>query len=308
MDQNPILAGILGVCVGDALGVPVEFVSREKLTTRPVIDMTGFGTHHQPPGTWSDDSSLTLCLVESLCHGFDLSDIANNFSKWLNENHWTPRGQVFDIGVSTQIAINKIKEVSHPQLAGGTSDQDNGNGSLMRILPLAFYVRKLDQQTKFNIIAQVSSITHAHQRSIIACSIYIQMIIYLLQGNDKKEAYKKTQRSILDHFHDDTELIHFYRLLENDITTYVEKEIKSSGYVVDTLEASIWSFLTTNNFKQALLRAVNLGEDTDTVGAVTGGLAGIHYGLKSIPAEWLNQLARKQDILKLVQLFSSVYQ
>ncbi|MGB4437301.1 MAG: ADP-ribosylglycohydrolase family protein, partial [Acetomicrobium sp.] len=145
MKKDKVIGGLLGLCIGDALGVPVEFQSREKLKRNPVKDMMGYGTHNQPPGTWSDDSSLAFCLAESLCNGFDLQDIADKFVKWMYEGYWTPWGKAFDVGHTTQIAISRLKKGVDPLESGPTDERSNGNGSLMRILPLIFYVEKMDE-------------------------------------------------------------------------------------------------------------------------------------------------------------------
>jgi ADP-ribosyl-[dinitrogen reductase] hydrolase len=176
MNKDKIFGGIFGLIVGDALGVPVEFVPREVLKKNPVTDMIGYGTYNQPPGTWSDDSSLTLCLVDSLCNGFNLNDIAKKFIKWYEEAYWTPFGEVFDVGNTTRIAINNLIYGIPPEKAGPSDEKSNGNGSLMRILPISFYVKNLDLDEQFDIPHKVSSITHGHPRSLIACGYYVQFI------------------------------------------------------------------------------------------------------------------------------------
>jgi ADP-ribosylglycohydrolase len=150
-------AVLLGVAVGDALGVPVEFLSRGAFK---VTDMTGYGTHNQPPGTWSDDTSLTLCLADSLSRGFSLDDIARNFVKWHDEAAFTAHGNVFDIGISTSKAIRNLKNGARPTESGCIDVNENGNGSLMRIAPLVFYVADKPQEGRFTITRRVSSITH----------------------------------------------------------------------------------------------------------------------------------------------------
>ncbi len=302
MAKNIVLDGLFGLCVADALGVPVEFVSREKLKKNPVRDMIGFGAYNQPPGTWSDDSSLAFCLAESLCKGYNLSDIAQMFCKFLYNSHWTPWGKVFDAGVITRIAISNLQKGVNPVLAGGRSEKDNGNGSLMRILPIVFHVKDLSNEDKFRIVAQVSSLTHGHLRSIIACAIYIEFAINLLKGQDREEAYENMKDTVLDFYKtEEKELENFSRILKDDIASFSEEEIYSTGYVVDTLEAALWCFLNTKTYKEAVLTAVNLGNDTDTVAAVTGGLAGIYCGFEKIPKKWVKQIARKEDIIKLAE-------
>jgi ADP-ribosylglycohydrolase len=160
---------LFGVAVGDALGVPVEFNSRQSIALNPVTDMNAHGTHDQLLGTWSDDSSLTFCLAEALTEQFDLQTIGNNFIAWLKKDFWTAHGNVFDVGVATRYAINRLQGGIHPDLAGGITENDNGNGSLMRILPLVLYIKDKPISDRFQITKQVSSITHGHIRSVIAC-------------------------------------------------------------------------------------------------------------------------------------------
>ncbi len=309
--RDKVLGGLVGLCVGDALGVPVEFKSRSYLKRNPVRDMIGYGAHNQPPGTWSDDSSLALCLAESLCHGFDLKDVAEKFVKWLFEGYWTPHGVVFDVGRTTRKAIKRLRDGVEPLKAGLDGEYSNGNGSLMRILPLAFYVEKLEPECQFELAHEVSCLTHRHPRSQMACGIYVQFAVQLLKGKAPCEAYSKTREIALEYYKKEPfchELPRFSRILEGNIAGIDEDGIKSSGYVIDTLEASLWCLLTSNTFSEAVLKAVNLGCDSDTTGAVTGGIAGIYYGFRNIPNNWVEALARKEDILELaVKFFESIY-
>ncbi|UMQ40682.1 ADP-ribosylglycohydrolase family protein [Chryseobacterium sp. Y16C] len=310
--ENIVKAGIFGVCIGDALGVPVEFRTRDELKRSPVTKMRALGTHRQPIGTWSDDSSLMLCLAESLCNGYNLEDMALKFLQWCNEEIWTPHGRVFDIGIATSQAIRRISKGTSPTLCGGTSEFDNGNGSLMRILPLLFYIKDLPIEQRFDKVKEVSSITHGHIRSILACFIYLEFALEILNKKEKWEAYKamqKTVREFLDHnpICSQNEMDKFHRVLELKVGEYdlaplhalKEEEISSSGYVLHSLEASLWCFLNSESYAEAVLKAVNLGEDTDTTGAITGGIAGIYYGFENIPQEWISVLARKEDIENL---------
>lgn len=303
-------SGLFGLAVGDALGVPVEFLSRDDLRENPVTEMLGFGTHHQPIGTWSDDSSLTFCLAESLCSGYDLNDIAKNFVKWFSGDLWTPHGKVFDIGIATRHAIHNIAKGYQPDLCGGISESDNGNGSLMRILPLVFYLQnETDVEVVFKKVKEVSSITHAHFRSVFACFIYVVYCLEILKDRNKFKSYKKMQDVVskfLENKNFNSEEINLFdRILKNDISKYPEVNIHSSGYVLDSLQASFWCFLNFNTFEGTVLKAVNLGEDTDTTGAITGGLAGLYYGFDVIPEKWIEVIARKNDIDDLCERFSS---
>jgi ADP-ribosylglycohydrolase len=302
---DKIKSALFGVAIGDALGVPVEFISRQALRKNPVKDMIGNGTHNMPKGTFSDDGSLTFCLAEALTNEFDLDTIGQNFVKWRYDNYWTSGGVVFDIGIATQRAIGRLVKRIKPDLAGDCEESSNGNGSLMRILPLGFYLLDKSINERFEITKQVSSITHGHIRSVIACFYYLEFARQLCEEKDKFEIYKELQRSIID-FMDSLsitqkEIVLFDRLLKGDIFELKEDHILSSGYVLHTLEASIWCLLTTNNYKDAVLKAVNLGDDTDTTAAVTGGLAGLLYGFDTIPAKWIKQLSRKDDIEDLAE-------
>lgn len=306
MNQAKLTKAVLfGVAVGDALGVPVEFKSREMLAFEPVTDMTGYGTYNQPPGTWSDDASLTFCLAEALTHGYDIAAIGKNFVKWFQDNFWTPHGEVFDIGIATRRAIDRIASGIKGDLAGGTDEYSNGNGSLMRILPLLFYLQDKPIEERFRITGEVSSITHGHIRSVIACFYYLEFAIQLTQMRDKFDIYNSLKTEIgdfLSNFNINPDEISFYdRLLTDDIYKLPEEAIQSSGYLVHTLEASIWCLLTTSSYRSAVLKAINLGEDTDTAGAVTGGLAGLLYGYDKIPSKWIAGIARTGDIDKLAE-------
>ncbi|WP_022853912.1 ADP-ribosylglycohydrolase family protein [Thermodesulfatator atlanticus] len=309
--RNRVIGGLLGLCIGDALGVPVEFESRNSLKVNPLTDMIGYRTHNQPPGTWSDDSSLAFCLAESLCNGLDLQDIANRFVKWLYEGYWTPYGEVFDVGSTTRTAISRLKNGVPPLEAGPKDEFSNGNGSLMRILPLSFYLEKRDREQQFEVTHQVSRLTHGHLRAQMACGIYIQIAINLLKGNTPKMAYERMKNTVSDYYSKQpyaTEFQHFRRIIESDISELPKDAIKSSGYVIDTLEASLWCFLNNNSYTNTVLTAVNLGGDTDTLGAVTGGLAGIYYGCEGLPEKWISKIIRVEDIIRLGgKLYVAIY-
>jgi ADP-ribosylglycohydrolase len=322
--KQKIKDAFFGFAVGDALGVPVEFRSREDIAKNPVTDMREFGTHHQPKGTWSDDSSMAFCLAESLAtpiHSnkkaiYDINDIANNFVKWKYEKFWTPHGRVFDIGIATRDAIKRLKKGEGPLLAGGVDEYSNGNGSLMRILPLVFYKGYFFEDSikkRYELVSEVSAITHGHFRSIFSCFIYTEFARILLKQTDKNKfsAYNELQILITDfaiEFNfNKTEIALFDRILKNDITTFETETIKSSGYVLHTLEASFWCFLKYDSYSESVLKSVNLGEDTDTTGCVTGGIAGLFYGIntenneKGIPKEWLNVIVKKEEITNLCE-------
>ena len=304
---------LLGTAIGDALGVPVEFEHRQELEKNPVVGMREYGTHNQPKGTWSDDSSLALCLAESLCNGYNLNDIADKFIRWYYDGYCTPYGRVFDVGVTTARAISYLQSGCKPELAGMDRERDNGNGSLMRILPLIPYIINMEEEDRFRIIGEVSSLTHRHPRSILACISLCEFAIQYINLQSIEKAYQTMQQTML-------QLLKKEMFIEEDIPfkrlvglSYEEfknielKDFRSTGYVIDTLEASLWCIFNTTSYKDAVLKAVNLGDDTDTVGAITGGLAGIIYGYDTIPSKWIDTLARKDDIIGLGEKLDSIY-
>ncbi len=306
---DKVLSGIMGLCVADAVGVPVEFKSRATLKDNPVTNMRGYGTYNQPPGTWSDDSSMTLCLLDSLVNGVNYNDIMSRFASWLNDSAYTPYNEVFDVGNATRTAIGKFSAGEPPLRCGGTEGKSNGNGSLMRILPLAFYLHALygteifQHDDAVEIIHNVSSLTHAHPCSQIACGIYISIAGFLMGGPELPYAVDlglgEAHTYYEQHKKYSFNLKKYSRIFDSNFINLPEEAIRSSGYVVDTLEAALWCLLTTTSYERCVLKAVNLGEDTDTVAAVAGGLAGMYYGYEAIPENWIANIPRKDYIIGL---------
>jgi ADP-ribosyl-[dinitrogen reductase] hydrolase len=309
--EDTVVAALYGLCVGDALGVPVEFSERQLLDENPVQEMIGFAVHDQPPGTWSDDSSLSFCLAESLCDGYDLSDQARLFSLWYHEGYWSAYGTAFDVGNTTRTAILRLDQGLEPSRSGGTHEYDNGNGSLMRILPGVLYCHGMSFPDRARAICEMSSVTHAHPRSVLACLIYTEFCIACLDGYSPREAYGilvknadifrtlRRPRRLKD------ELKTYARILDGSLLTVGREDISSSGYVVDTLEASLWCLLQGESYVDTVLTAVNLGDDTDTTATAAGGPAGIWYGLDSIPEDWIHALSKHDEIMNLARRFAA---
>ena len=309
--RTMISAVIYGLVVGDALGVPVEF---EKRDTYSIIDMVGYGTYNQPPGTWSDDTSLTLALMEHLGEKSDLKILMDKFVAY-REGYLTPFGDCFDIGIATNEAIERYLSRISPDECGGNDERSNGNGALMRISPLVFLLNKnsnLNEQVE--LIKKYTTVTHGHPRSIVASIIYIFLLKELLIHDSLPEVLDCVQLKLEEIFSQNSEYWeeyenYFKEIFADEFFHKSREEIKSTGYVVDTLKACLWCIGTTNSFKDAVLTAVNLGEDTDTIGAITGTLAGAKYSLASIPGEWIEKLANK-DLIdeKCEQFFEGILQ
>lgn len=282
-----IYDGIMGLVVGDAVGVPVEFKQRDAFEIK---DMTGFGTYNQPPGTWSDDSSMTLATLDSIVQNerIDLRDIMACFASWYFRADFTPHGEVFDVGGTTRKAIGRYMRGVALEECGGRDFNDNGNGSLMRILPLAFF------PCGDGDVDDVSSLTHSHTISCTACEIYVRIAKELLAGKTPEQAVKNVALEKTDFV---------FNWLQNS-GSESRDDIKSTGFVVDTLQAALWCLLTSDSYKETILKAVNLGDDTDTVAAVAGGLAGIVYGVggeKGIPQEWIDRIPYEEWMWELCE-------
>lgn len=319
--MNRVRDGIIGVVIGDMLGVPVEFTARRERDVDPVTGIREGGPNEQPRGTWSDDTSMTLCLASALCTAervFDLKTIAEEFLAWKEQARWTSHGYVFDIGQQTFRALNDIHRIlesgdheSLEYLHYEAQVHQNGNGSLMRTLPLYFHIQKEGVEQNFKKIWQVSALTHPHIRAALSCLIYLVMIDELIRVSYVTQAYKNMQLRMNRFFTEQQieaeEREAFARILEGNIATIDRNQIYSTGYVIHTLEASLWCLLTTDSFQDAVLKAVNLGEDTDTTGAVTGGLAGIFYGIDTVPEEWYETVAKLGEIEALCDRLDNKY-
>lgn len=303
--ESRILGGLYGSLVGDALGVPVEFKPRADRVRDPVMGMRDYGTHGQPKGTWSDDGALLLCSVESLVEKpeFDPQDMGERFVRWWSYGLWTAHGVLFDIGFATRAALKLIEEGCPAELAGGLDEHSNGNGSLMRILPVAVALRGQSRDVLMDRLFRASAITHGHDRSKLACVLHGLVVEQLLRGLTVEDAVHSAQVEFRQWFGGHPEFAHFSHVLDSGLQTFPEDRIGSGGYVMDTLTASLWCLLTTSSFSECVLKAVNLGDDTDTTGCVAGGLAGLLYGLESIPADWISALPRKDDLRGLFDHF-----
>lgn len=303
-------SGIIGFVVGDTMGVPVEFNSREKLLLNPVTEMLEYGTHNMPKGCWSDDTSMTLATMDSIikCKEINTNDMADRFIKWYRNGEYTATGIMFDIGTTTRQALVKYQRgIDIASKCGGEREYDNGNGSLMRMLPIAYYgyLKGLEDTEILKIVKEVSSITHRHQISILGCYIYVRLAMELLKGKELLQAYQEIKKLDYSHFTEDR-IYKYERILNNDIELYNIDEISSNGYIVSTLEAVIWTLINSKSFNETIIKAINLGEDTDTVGACVGGLAGIYYGIENINQKWKDNILRYDYIINMCNEFEKV--
>lgn len=305
-----IKSAIYGFVIGDAMGVPIEFEDREKLMKSPVTNMLGYGSYDVPKGVWSDDTSMTLATMDSIIvnkNKLNYNDIADKFCEWINNAKYTATNEVFDIGTTTKYSLmrywnNKIDATK----CGGNAISENGNGSLMRMLPIAFYCfyNKTEDNDIINIVRNTSSITHAHEIGIIGCYMYVKYIIFILSNNNKTESYKLLQKIDYSIFNKDN--INLYeRIIKYDISKYSLDTIKSTGFVVDTLESALWVILNTESFNEAIIGSVNLGGDTDTIAAITGSIAGILYGYDSINEKWIKDIKNKELLSKYIYEFTN---
>lgn len=315
---------IFGHAVGDALGVPVEGCSRKVLDEYPVAEMAGFGAYPVPAGSWSDDTSMSLAALDSLAQGKVVyHDIMGNFQSWRYRGKYTPTGKVFDIGGTCRAVIDKVTQEYRLEVERGFWNPDrfdaevncglddeysNGNGSLMRIHPFVLYAyaKNLPDTEWMDIVEKGSSLTHRHECARIGCLIYSFVLLYSLTY-PTKDSLKKALARAKHYLQNRFEFSRYERIFTPNFANLPRDEIRSSGYVVDTLEAALWCVLNTDTYQECVLKAVNLGRDTDTVAAVAGGLAGALYGYDAIPEEWRKALQRRDYIEEMCKKASCTW-
>ena len=304
--MSKFIDSIIGHAVGDAMEVPTEFCIREYLLKNPVKEMIGSDKTGQPAGSWSDDTSMEIATIDSFIQNkeFNYDDIMHKWEEWINEAKYTANNDTFDVGRTCLRAIRNHSLGTEPLKCGIDGEQSNGNGSLMRILPVALYsyYRKLDVNEIIKLTNELSSLTHKHDISKLGCYIYVRYIMFLLDGKNKNEAYELIKT--LDYStYDEYAISKYERILKNDIASYTIDNILSTGYVVDTLECALWILLNANSYKETIIATTNIGNDTDTIGAIAGSMAGIIYGYDSIPTSWIDKLMRKDYLIGLASDF-----
>jgi ADP-ribosyl-[dinitrogen reductase] hydrolase len=289
-----IKGGIVGLLVGDALGVPYEFHPRESIPPLDEIEFeppAGFHRAHRgvPIGTWSDDGAQALCLLASLleCGKFDAADFAAKLVAWFREDYMAV-DEVFDVGVQTQRAILNLRKGFAPLDAGPKEEKNNGNGSLMRVLPLALWHRGTNEELVKDAFDQ-SAVTHGHLRSKLCCALYCLWARNILSADEN--AWETAVLELRQIFPENS-------IERNELEQNIQPdnlfEVQGSGYVLDSLFSAKWA-CGRPNFEESVKAAISLGNDTDTTACIAGGIAGLKFGINSIPEKWRSDL-RGQEI------------
>jgi len=290
-ELNRAAGALLGLAAGDAVGTTVEFLPRGGFP--PVTDMIGGGPFRLEPGQWTDDTTMALCLAESLLVDPDLSpdDLMARFDQWVETGYNSSTGRCFDIGNTTLAALGRFKRTGNP-FAGDVSPRAAGNGSIMRLAPVP--IRWWHDPVQAEAISRKQSLTtHAAPEAVDACALLARIITSAIHGRERD--------AVLSPQIDPDWQPAIQAIAAGSWRSKNEADILSTGYVVHTLEAALWAVATTTSFEDAVLRAVNLGHDADTIGAVAGQIAGALYGLDAIPRRWVAQLYRGRDLLELAK-------
>lgn len=301
---NRYRGSLMGLAVGDALGTTLEFKSPGSF--EPITTMTGGGPFCLDPGEWTDDTAMALCLAESLieCSGFDAGDQMSRYVRWYREGYLSSTGVCFDIGTTVKGALQRFEQDQNP-MAGEVDPDFGGNGSLMRLAPIALaYAREPEKAIRY--AQEMSRTTHGAAEPVDACRYYSGLIVGALAGQPKSVLLSDRFSPLGDFWASPGLSPKISAIAEGSFKVKHPPDIKGTGYVVDTLEAALWAFWTTNSFEQGALLAVNLGDDADTTGAIYGQLAGAYYGLDEIPAQWRKPVAMKDHILGLAERLVSI--
>lgn len=301
--RDRLIGGIVGLVIGDAIGVPVEFSSRLERKQDPVQGMRAWGTHLQPRGTWSDDGALALAHADAfMTGGWCPESHLEAFAAWYRDGAYAARGQRFDIGGTTSRALRRYLAGADLDLVGGQAEHDNGNGSLMRILPASCWwagEAALDQATA---LGRASALTHAHPVSRLACAWHGRLVAGLLAERSVAAILAQAGRELADV--EAGEGVRFAALAAGEVLHLPCHRVPSDGFVISTLAAASWCLDRHPDYAGAVLAAVNLGGDTDTTAAVVGGLAGLRCGFSGLPRAWTTCLPRRRWLLTLAEGFA----
>lgn len=323
LNSDGMKTSILSFVLGDVLGLAIQFITRQslekKLQNNSILEIIKNSNSNIPLGTWSDDTSLTLCTMASIVETktINLKNISEKFCQWFQFGYMTPYGKAFDIGRTTFQTIVSAIENNRPILIGADRKDNNGNGSLMRILPVTMYcyAKKMNKSEIFETVKNISSLTHAHPISIIGCYIYTMVIFMILDGGDK-EFILSSLKELKNHFPKEYEpfLAEYDDIFSGKFVNKKAEEINAYGYVKDTLEAALWGFFNSHFIEDCILKILSLSGDTDTNGAVGGGLCGLYYGLRGlhIGSNIIEQndlsdlIVKKDDIIELSDKFFEI--
>jgi ADP-ribosyl-[dinitrogen reductase] hydrolase len=282
---------LLGLACGDAVGTTVEFSPRGSFA--PVTDMTGGGPFRLKPGQWTDDTSMALCLAESLLTkgAFDPADQINRYRNWWQWGYLSSTGSCFDIGMTVQDALSRYAVTGDPY-SGSTNPRSAGNGSLMRLVPAVLFAYP-DRARVLQSAADSSRTTHGAPEAVQACQLFAGILCAALDGQPKSAllanaGFTPTEAKLA-------------AMATGAFLAKADSDIRGTGYAVDSLEAALWCFFHTDSFDAAVLRAANLGDDADTTAAITGQLAGAWYGVEGIAPRWLEQISMRADIDDMAQ-------
>lgn len=313
-------ASLLGLAVGDALGVPVEFMSREEVRKVNPTEMIGKETPLTfesrwgdiiPAGAWSDDTSMTVATMESMIAqggDIDYDDVMEHFIRWWRGGEYCSLSFPFGLGSTVSRAMANFQQ-EYPVIKCGPSGfMDNGNGALMRILPFSMYwiFKGRTIEKTVDIINTATAITHGHPISQMGSLIFTLFLKELIESDSISTAWERTRRFNYSTYYSTVTLEAYSLLLSDGFRTTDESVIRETGYVVDSLMAAVHSMLAGNSFEDTALIAINMGYDTDTNAAITGALAGTFYGLENIPSRWLNVLRRRDYLEDVAERFARV--
>lgn len=297
--RDRAVGALLGLAVGDALGTTLEFKPPGSFT--PLTDTIGGGPFTLHPGQWTDDTSMALCLGESLltCNGFDAHDQMSRYLRWFREGHWSSTGTCFDIGNTVREALSAFERGSAPPW-GPTRENSAGNGSLMRLAPVPICWHR-DPSTALARAADRSRTTHGAPVAIDACRFASGLIVGAINGATKQQLLAPRYAPVPDAWI--AEPLHplVDAVAGGSYARKTPPDIRGSGYVVHSLEAALWAFTTTTDFRTGALAAVNLGDDADTTGAIYGQLAGAYYGVEAIPQAWRERVTRADEIVEMAE-------
>ncbi|MCA8293246.1 ADP-ribosylglycohydrolase family protein [Burkholderia sp. AU30198] len=294
--RSRLRGGLLGLLIGDALGVPYEFHDAASIPPPAAIDMTpppGFARAHDgvPPGTWSDDGAQALALLDALSNDRDLNldTFARNLQDWFHRGAFTPDGRVFDVGLQTQRALHALAAGAAPAVAGPDGERDNGNGSLMRCFPVVMVATSRDEAIR--LACKQSVVTHGHVRSQLCCALYSLTAMGIVEGQPAPDAVRTAEDELLARYAGTADEIELKIVLDGRFDVP-----QGSGYVVDSLWSSIHCLLSTGSYEDCVKRAIALGNDTDTTAAIAGSLAGALYGEYALPDRWVAALRGKEQV------------